>query len=510
MKNTQKTQVVIVGAGPTGLNMAVQLLRYGIDFVIIDKKEKASEFSKAIAVQARTLEIFEEINLAQKAIDAGKIIISLNVFEEGNKKVTLPLQELGKGISKYDFALSLAQNETERLLLEYLNSHNKYVIWNADYSHFTETSEGVTVYYHDNNSLKKSVKAAYIVGADGASSKLREEMGLGFGGETDPKLFYVADVNLKSAIINENKIYAFLIKKGFILLLPMKDDDNYRVVGIVPDSDKSKLEDSFDKMIPYVKEQIKVGVEFSDVKWFSKYKVHTRKAATFSKGRSFLAGDSAHIHTPAGGQGMNTGIQDAYNLAWKMAFTLQGKVNQKVLDSYSDEREENAIHLLKTTDRIFDIIAGINWFWNFLRLKIFPIVANYIANHKSLNKFLFPLISQTAIQYSPNLLTVKSKIEKAEAGVRMPYFVFKDGKDIFQYLKDPSFKLLFFGETGKDRFKDLNISTFPISKMAFTEIPTSIFQKNRNFYVFLRPDSHVIYVGKDLNICNEAVSKIQA
>ncbi len=274
-------------------------------------------------------------------------------------------------------------------------------------------------------------------GRMGQAVLLRDDLGLHFKGDTVPKLFYVADVRLNSRIIvkstsgNEGRFYLFLLKSGFLVCVPLQGERNYRLVGILP---KSKYEDpdlTFDDLIPSIHEHLAIPVEFVKTHWFSTYKVHTRKARKFRKGRGFIAGDAAHIHTPAGGQGMNTGIQDAYNLAWKMALRLQGKVNEAALESYSTEREQNAVHLLKTTDRLFDMMAGTHWFWNFLRLKIFPLVVGYASKHHWLNKYLFPLLSQTGIRYHDSPLTLTSKVGRGKSWSKDALFRVFAGKEYF-------------------------------------------------------------------------------
>ena len=205
---------------------------------------------------------------------------------------------------------------------------------------------------------------------------------------------------------------------------------------------------------------------------------------------------------------MNTGIQDAYNLAWKIALTLEGKLNDTVLESYNTEREENARNLLNSTDRIFDMMAGTNFFWNFIRLKILPPVANFVTQNSRLKKKIFPLVSQTAITYRKSSLTIKSKIAKVAAGVRMPYFVFENGKSIFHFLTEPCFKIIFFGDEEKANFQNLENRSLKVSQLSFTEIPSSIFKNNRNFYILLRPDNHISYIGKDINVCNKLIERI--
>jgi 2-polyprenyl-6-methoxyphenol hydroxylase-like FAD-dependent oxidoreductase len=170
---------------------------------------------------------------------------------------------------------------------------------------------------------------------------VRHELGLTFEGDTVPKLFYVTDVTLSSPVINKNELFIFLIEKGFVLFFPMEGTGHYRIIGILPGEEDSPDKEAH-KIEQFIKTQIIVPIEFKEIRWFSTYKVHSREANSFRKGRCFIAGDAGHIHTPAGGQGMNTGIQDAYNLAWKIAYTLQYNANDSLLESYNTERMENA------------------------------------------------------------------------------------------------------------------------------------------------------------------------
>src|ERR1700758_2930054 len=169
----------------------------------------------------------------------------------------------------------------------------------------------------------------------------------------------------------------------------MEGKGHYRIVGILPEAKETDKEFKFTDIENNIKQQIGCPVDFEEVNWFSSYKVHSRKANCFENGRCYIAGDAAHIHTPAGGQGMNTGIQDAYNLAWKITTTLKREVNPEVLKTYDSERTENARHLLKTTDRMFDIMSGATPFWNFVRLNFFPPLLKWITKARFLQKRLF-------------------------------------------------------------------------------------------------------------------------
>ncbi|HEX4375035.1 MAG TPA: FAD-dependent monooxygenase [Puia sp.] len=508
-ETTKNTHVVIVGAGPTGLSMAIQLMRYNIDFIILEKNKTTTPFSKALVVQARTLEILEEIDLAQKAIAEGRVTTALNAFENGKRKFKIDVTGLGEGVSQFPFALSLEQCKTEKLFVDHLTENGKTISWNSTFTHFVGSENGVTAYYKTEDNTEIKIEADYIVGADGASSVIRHQENFTFEGDTVARIFYVSDVKISSSVICNNELYMFLIKKGFALFFPMQGEGHYRIVGILPDANENQTEFHFEELIPDLKKQVAVPLEFIETRWFSIYKVHSRKANNFRKGRCFIAGDAAHIHTPAGGQGMNTGIQDAYNLAWKMALTLQKKVGDTVLDSYSIEREQNARNLLNTTDKMFDIMTGSNFFWNFLRLKIFPLIAGFAVKNRLIRKKIFPLLSQTGITYHNSPLTIKSSVANIHAGMRMPYFVFENGKNIFEFLKEPYFKILFFGDEEKANFQNIITHSLVISKLTFAEIPSLIFKAQQNFYILLRPDDHIAFIGDDINICNKYFSQIE-
>ena len=490
---SSKTSVVIIGAGPTGLSMAIQLLRYNINFIILEKNEKTTLLSKALVVQARTLEIFQEIGLAQKAVNEGRITTGVNLFYKGKKRTSINLSGIGKGLSAFPFTLSLEQSKTEKLLVDYLTEHGTTIQWLCEFSHFEQNENGVSVYYKDQNGVQQVIRAEYMVGCDGAHSPVRHQLGSSFEGSTVPKLFYVTDVTLSSTVINKDELFIFLVKNGFAIFFPMEGVGHYRIVGILP----GKIPDeniTFKEVESIIKPQLQTPVEFKEVRWFSTYKVNSRKGGSFMNGRCFIAGDAAHIHTPAGGQGMNTGIQDAYNLAWKLAYVITQKANPSLLETYNSERIENARHLLRTTDRMFDIMAGSNPFWNFIRLSIIPLAANFVFKNSTLNKKIFPLLSQIGIAYPNSSLTVPSAIGKIKAGERMPYFIFSNGKKIFEYLAAPAFKILYFG-SGNSYIQTHEIK-FKISTFSFCEIPRNLFNDAVDFYIFLRPDNYIVYIGK--------------
>ena len=293
-----------------------------------------------------------------------------------------------------------------------------------------------------------------------------------------------------------------LSKDNLLAFFPLPGEKHYRIVGSLPEgSEKEEGELLYEEIEQVVKDEMKVPLDVSRVNWFSTYKVHTRHVNKFSVGRCFLAGDSAHIHSPAGAQGMNTGIQDGYNLAWKLALVLKGKASSEILNSYNEERLANAIRLLKTTDRMFQLGAGEEWFTAWFRVHVFPYVANVLTKMDFVKRAIFPLISQIGINYRGAALSRSDVDLKVKAGDRMPYLVV-DGASIYDRLREPRFHLLVFHDgsavyaKGTDDLDGLaDVHTIPL----YPHI-AEVFDTDETFCVLLRPDNYIGYVANGVNI----------
>ena len=501
MNTIVKTDVLIVGAGPTGLALATQLIRYGIDFLIIDKREGITPYSKAIGVQARTLEIYQQINLADKLVDQGLIAKGVRLLEGGEARAEVPLSTLGEGKSPYPFLLIVEQSKHEHLLYDFIRAHGHDVRWQTTLSDFSQDDTRVAGTIVDARGEKQMVQARYLVACDGAKSSVRTSLGLTFEGSTLERLFYVADVQLKWEFPHD-MLTACLARDRSTAFFPMPGEDRYRIVGVFPeDCDKTEGEIPYDEIEKQILEDTQLQLDIYQVNWFSTYKVHSRRVNRFSVGRCFLAGDAAHIHSPAGAQGMNTGIQDGYNLAWKLALVLRGEADPRILDTYNEERVEVAERLLETTDRMFDLLVNPAWLLSFVRRQIFPRVASFVVGLDSVNQFIFPLISQTGITYRGRTLSVDSENDfDVEPGDRMPYFIIDD-KDIYDWLHAPRFHLLTFsndlepGELSNDRIQSEFASVvdhlvFPLSPRV-----AEIFGSNEPFSVLLRPDNYIAFIS---------------
>lgn len=505
------TDVLIIGAGPTGLSLACQLVRYGIDFVILDKKEGVTPYSKALGVHARTLEIYEQMDLAHRAIEQGAIARKGRLLVDGEVRGELDFSNIGEGLSAYPFVLMLEQSKNEQLLYDYLKGHDKEVKWQTELERFTSSDSLVTAQIKTPDGETQTIHANYLVGCDGPKSLVRHTLGLEFGGSTFERMFYVADAQVDWQFTHD-AIHICLAKESFAVFFPLKGEKRYRIVGVFPEEfAKDEGDILYEEIEARVKELAKFELDIHGVEWFSTYKVHTRHAARFSAGPCFLAGDAAHIHSPAGAQGMNTGIQDVYNLAWKVAMVLRGVAGDHLLDTYNEERLENAKNLLRTTDRMFQLAAGDAWWLAFIRTNVFPSVAKYLLGLDSIRNFIFPLLSQIGINYRHSSLSRHAGDENftVKAGDRMPYLVL-DGDSVYERLREPNFHLLSFSteqsefELFKADVERRKPGLIDFNRFQLTRKAEEIFGTDKPFNVFLRPDNYIGFIT-----ANTAASEVE-
>ena len=324
--------VLVVGAGPTGLVLALWLARLGVRVRIIDKTAEAGTTSRALAVQARTLELYRQLDLTDAVLSRGHRTPAVNLWVKGEKAARVPFQDVGVGLTPYPFLHIFPQDEHERLLIERLQSHGVAVERRTELVGFEDGGGRVTARLRLPGGAAETCDAAYIAGCDGARSLVRETIGTGYPGGTYRQLFYVADVEASGPAL-DGELHVDLDEADFLAVFPLAGTGHARLIGTVRDeradhADTLKFEDVSDRAI----RDLKVSVR--RVNWFSTYHVHHRVARHFRRGRAFLLGDAAHIHSPAGGQGMNTGIGDAINLAWKLATVVSGRATDRLLDSY--------------------------------------------------------------------------------------------------------------------------------------------------------------------------------
>lgn len=413
-----RNEVIIVGAGPTGMVLALWLNKLGVTARVFDKAPGPGTTSRATAVQARTLELYEQLDLTNAVVERGKQIHQSNLWVNGERKAEITLGDFGKGVTPYPFLLIYPQDRHERLLVERLTSAGVHIERNTEVLGFEDHGTYVSVRFRDGDGREGTAEASYLIGCDGAHSIVRNTLGLDFPGGTYEKLFYVADVQASGPLV-DGQIHVGLEQSDFLAVLNYAEQGLIRLIGTVNGAeniDPKALQ--FEDVSHQALTSLKVDVE--KVNWFSVYRVHHRVASTFRKGRALIAGDAGHIHSPVGGQGMNTGIGDAINLAWKLAAVLKNEATDALLDSYNEERHAFAKRLVETTDDIFSKMTAEGDFAQFVREDIFPVVAPVAMRTSFLQSFVFHNVSQIDINYRKSSISA-GKAGKIHGGDRLPW-----------------------------------------------------------------------------------------
>lgn len=414
--NTRE-DVLIAGAGPTGLVLALWLARQGVGVRIVDKTSGPGTTSRAVVVHARTLELYRQLGLAADVVHAGMPNPGINLWVRGKKRAHIDFGDAGSELTPYPFLLVFPQDRHERLLIERLEQMGVQVERETELVGFEQHEDHVRATLRG-PAGEQRCEARYLAGCDGARSPVRHELGAGFEGGTYDQLFYVADV-IAAGPAADGEIHLSLDDADFLALFSYTDDGQARLIGsiredrVAPDRELT-FDDVGERAIHGL------GVEVKQVNWFSTYKVHHRLTEHFRHGRVFLLGDAAHIHSPAGGQGMNTGIGDAINLAWKLKAVLRGEAADGLLDSYEAERMAFARTLVETTDRVFTFVSAESTFANFVRTRIAPMFVSAAYTVDAVREFMFRLVSQCMLNYHGSPLSSGSA-GKVKGGDRLPW-----------------------------------------------------------------------------------------
>ena len=486
------TEILIAGAGPTGLVLALWLTKLGVKVRIVDKVAEAGTTSRALAVQARTLEFYHQIGIDDAVIAGGVKVENLNMWVSGRRAATVRLRNIGEGLTPYAFALIFPQDAHERLLIERLSALGIDVERRTELLRFSQHEGGVTATLRRPDGSEEVCEAAYIAGCDGASSTVRGQLGIGFPGGTYTGLFYVADVVATGAPVR-GELHADIEDADFVLLFPLSEQ-HWRLVGTVhdlPAGHDGKLE--FDDVKGKAIEHLELNIE--KVNWFSTYRVHHRVADRFTDRRAFLLGDAAHIHSPVGGQGMNTGIGDAVNLSWKLAAVLKGGASQKLLDTYEPERIAFARRLVATTDRGFTVVTKRGALARLVRRRIVPLVAPLVFRIRAMRRFLFTTVSQTLVNYRGSSLS-DGAAGGVRGGDRLPWVKFASGEDNFAPLTSLTWQVHVYGEVKqavRDACAELQL---PLHTFSWESGMQRAGLQNAALYL-VRPDGYVALADPD-------------
>jgi 2-polyprenyl-6-methoxyphenol hydroxylase-like FAD-dependent oxidoreductase len=509
--------VLIVGAGPSGLMMAAQLLRYGVQPVVIDGKQGPTDESKALGVQARSLEIYRQMGIVEPAIRDGKKADGLSFNRDGEPVAKFPIRDIGDGQTPFPYILLYQQSKNERLLLNYLTQACCPVYWETTLESLKQTASVVEV---ELKGLKQSSThiADWVVGADGAHSVVRKQLTIPFSGDTYQHNFYLADVELNNPELDDNAVSLFLEKDGMAGFFPMPEPRRFRVIGNLPDAPDAKKDPQLDEVLPRLNAICKKDFKVTKNYWFTIYRLHHRMAEKFREQHCFLIGDAAHIHSPVGAQGMNTGLQDAYNLAWKLAGVANKQFKPGILDSYAAERMPVAKTLLSTTDKIFTLVMSKNPLTRLFKKWVLPNLLKWAWSKPAIREAFFVRVSQIGIAYRDSSLSLHiSQSTRVKAGDRLPYLTIFDEKkqeetDLHAWCSKPGFTLLVFGKLAEsDLFTlarwitqnyatVLNFFYLPPSTKNLAVFEAFEIKENQARSLIIRPDMHIGFMNDKVDM----------
>lgn len=361
------TGVLIVGAGPTGLTMACELARRGVPFRIIDKAPAPSIHSKAFGIHARTLELFENMGIVDIMLKRGNICNGFDMYNRGKPLASVIFDSLE---SSYPYFLILAQSDTEKILNDHLGTYGITVEREKELVSLEESGGVIRAGVKNADGTSETIECPYVAGCDGAHSTTRHILELEFKGAPYPNYWLLADLDLDWKYPLHH-LSVFIHPTGITAYFPLYEDRG-RLMFELPDLsiDEEVAEPTLEQVKNLMQEREIDYKSVTDPNWLAYFKLHHRMVDRYGEGRVFLCGDSAHIHSPVGGQGMNTGIQDAYNLAWKLALVLKGESPESLLGSYNTERHRVGKNVVSMTDKATRMIGIHNPVLSVIRNRI--------------------------------------------------------------------------------------------------------------------------------------------
>jgi 2-polyprenyl-6-methoxyphenol hydroxylase-like FAD-dependent oxidoreductase len=398
--------VLIVGAGPTGLALAALLQALGTTVRIIDRQTDPVHESRALAIQPRTLEILAGLGISQSLLASGNQAVQMRLHF-GRRVVAARLFDLGVEDTAYPFLLFLSQAETERVLNQHLADRGVKVERGVELTSFTSQADHlVCTLRHHGDGRSQQVRVSYMVGCDGAHSTVRHLAGIGFAGGAYPQAFVLGDLEADGDL-EPGAVHVYLGADGMLFFFPLGIPATWRLLGMQPPGSANgsshgqweQAEVSLEELQAVSDAYTGGTVRLRDPVWLTRFQLHHRQATRYRSGRVFLAGDAAHVHSPAGAQGMNTGIQDAWNLGWKLAMVTRGVADPSLLDTYHLERWPIGRFVLRFTDRAFTIATSTNPLVSMLRRRIAPLLAPLVLRWGRGRALGFRAISQLGVRY---------------------------------------------------------------------------------------------------------------
>jgi 2-polyprenyl-6-methoxyphenol hydroxylase-like FAD-dependent oxidoreductase len=446
-----ESPLLIVGAGPVGLTMACELARHGVRCRIIDKAAARSQTSKALAIFPRTLEVFETMGVAERILQGGLRLRGICIH---NRHEQIAKIEMATIASPYPFVLSLPQSETERILIEQLESLGVSVERARELTGLTQTDTAVHAVIRDESGREETIETPWLLGCDGAHSATRHLLSMEFSGAPYDESFVLADVKV-DASVSKDEANLFFSEEGIFAIIAFTPEYSRIIANIPVESGGQELPDfTLEEIQAIAERRGPPGLRVSDPIWISRFSISHRIVSEFRIVRVFLAGDSAHIHSPAGGQGMNIGIQDAFNLAWKLALVVAERAPAQLLGSYHIEREPVARGVLNLTDRITRVATARNAIVQTARNIILPVLAGIDFFEEKIADRL----AELAVSYRLSPIVENHGSGRPRAGDRAPDAELRDANGkacrLFELFREPyHLLLLFLGATPSNESK---------------------------------------------------------
>jgi 2-polyprenyl-6-methoxyphenol hydroxylase-like FAD-dependent oxidoreductase len=504
--------VLIVGAGPTGLTLAASLLAHGVVPRVIDRLGDRAHESRALAVQPRTLEVLAGFGLASQLVNRGNPAVRLSMHTR-TAMSTAPLFGLGLNDTAYPFLLFVSQAVTEQVIGDHLAGQGPIVERRVELISATSDRTAVSCVLRRPDGSTENVRAQYVVGCDGAHSTVRSQAGIAFQGGSYPQTFALADLSVDG--LTPDSVHAFLGTAGILFFFPLDEPAPWRMITMrpaggwpgAPADQKTRLAD-----LQSTTDLLSGGgLRLRDPVWLTDFRLHHRHAARYRDGRFFLAGDAAHVHSPAGAQGMNTGIQDAVNLGWKLALVVTGRADPRLLDSYDAERRPVGRDVVRFTDRAFTVATSTKPIARLIRAHLVPRLAPVGLRLRRARAYGARAIAELDIHYrdSPAVTDRPHGLRGGpRAGDRLP-----DGPApvdgacarLHQLLPGSGFALILYGhptDWNSTTAKDLT-ARYPGLVTVHRVGPTTLLEARatgRAAHYLIRPDGHIAYraAGTDL------------
>ncbi|MPV35944.1 monooxygenase [Georgenia subflava] len=509
--------VLVVGAGPTGLTLAAELARNGTSFRVVDRNLDRAHESRALAIQPRTLEVLATLGLSEDLLEHGNAATLLRMHF-GRRTVPVRLFDLGLDDTAFPFLLFLSQAETERILVNHLAARGAQIQRGVELTGLRDEAGAVVCGVRSPGGREETVRARYVVGCDGAHSTVRHAARIDFRGAAYPQTFVLSD--LEADGIDPGSAHVFVSGRGMLFFFPLGTPATWRLLAMRPRADTTPVERPVTLAeVQALTDAYATGVRVHDPVWMTNFQLHNRGAARYRSGRVFLAGDAAHIHSPAGAQGMNTGIQDAINLGWKLSLVAAGIAAPRLLDTYEPERAPVGRSVLRFTDRAFTIATSTAAPLRVARTWLAPRVIPLALRMRPGRATAFRTVTELRIRYRRSPLSVEgpgAPRRGPRAGDRLPDapLTTPAGKPstLHALLATPGFHLLLCGPPRAwtegtttmlaEHYASLSVHCLsPQPTSGVLHDPTGVvldrlgIASRSTAHLLVRPDGHIAYRG---------------